>query len=107
MSADKLKKEMQADLKSWGIGLIIIGIISNIFRDFFDPTWGVIVILLGVLTIAIMERRMYVVIGSSLIAIGTVNMVWGVLGNWTFFGLIQIIIGVKELYKFKKYSSVK
>ncbi|MCX6708447.1 MAG: hypothetical protein NTW67_02240, partial [Candidatus Woesearchaeota archaeon] len=99
MNLNKLKAEMKSDLQGWGIGLLIMGVLSNIFRNFFDPTWGVILILIGLLTLLIMERKMYLVIGASLIAIGLLNIIYGLFGGWTFFGIIQIVIGIQELYK--------
>ena len=100
--------DMKQDLRSWGIGLIIVGIISQIFSGFFSSYWGVILILIGLVTLFIQEKKIYLLIGGSLVIVGLLNIIIGehnslIAGGqsgWAIFGMLQIYWGVKE---FRKY----
>jgi hypothetical protein len=98
-------EEMRKDLQGWGFGLIIVGIASLIFHNFLDPVWGVIIIIIGIITLAVQSRGMYIVIGISLIIVGLLNMLGG--GGWFAFGIVQIVIGITELIKYGKYADAQ
>lgn len=93
--------EMKEDLKNWGIGLIAIGILSMILSSFLDPFWGGMLVLLGILTLIIRQRGMYIVIGIGLILAGIMN-IFSFSGLWVLFGGLQIYWGIKEINKFSK-----
>ncbi len=96
---------MRRDLRNWGIGLIGIGIVSIVFSEILDPIWGGLLILLGVLTLIIRQRGMYIAIGIGLLLAGVMNIVAvGKFGGWMVFGLFQIFIGIQEIRKFWRYA---
>lgn len=97
---------MKKDLRSWGFGLIVIGIISIVLAGFLDPIWGGVLIVLGLLTLFIQRRGMFIVIGIALCLARIINITMGS-GGWTIFGFFQLYWGVQEIRKFWKYASSK
>ena len=96
--------DMKKDLQGWGIGLIVIGGISIALRNFLNPVWGVLLIIVGIITLASPSRSMFIVLGLMLLFVGVMNMLGG--GGWMIFGLLQIFWGVSELIKYGKYADV-
>ena len=103
----KTVSDMKKDLRSWGFWLIGIGIISTVLAGILDPIWGGVLIVLGVLTLFIQWRGMFIVLGIVLFLAGIMNITSGEFGIWTTFGALQIYLGVEEIRKFFKYASVK
>lgn len=109
----KTAKDMVKELRGWGIGLIVMGIISLFLRDILDPVWGIVIIILGILNLIIRHRSMFIVNGIALIAVGVLNIISTVAalsggsGNyfWPVFGVLQIGWGISEIRKFGKYPS--
>lgn len=94
---------LEKDLKGWCRALILIGIISLLVPNFLSPVWGVILIILGILTFFIIEPAMYLVFSSIIIMLGISNSITSSVG-WSIFSVIQIIIG---FYIFKSYFNYK
>ena len=101
---EEILAQMKKELKGWGIGLIVIGAISIVLSGFLDPVWGGLLIVIGVLTLIIQKRGMFIVIGIGLLLAGLLNILSGGLGGWTVFGILQIYWGIQEIRKFSKYS---
>ena len=100
--------DMQKDLRSMGIGMLIIGALSLILSSILDPIWGIILIGLGILNLIIKNRMMYIVNGVALIAVGLLNIITIVYSStplWILFGVMQIIWGVSEIKKFGQVKS--
>ena len=96
--------DMRKDLQGWGVGLIVIGIISIVLRSFLDPIWGGLLIIVGILALFIHHRGMFIFLGMMLILAGLINMLGG--GGWMIFGVLQIVIGIQEIAKYGKYANV-
>jgi len=102
----KIEDKMSKDLKSWGIGLLIMGFLHQII-PFLSPEWGKVLIIIGVLVNLIRHRAMYILLGLSLIVVGFLNFLGGLQVNssfWPIFGCLQVYWGLKEMEKFKKYE---
>lgn len=105
----KNSKVLKKDLKGWGISLLAIGVLSIVFSSFLDPIWGVVLIVLGILNLLIRHRAMFIVNGLALIFIGVLNAisVFGASSGfnfWLMFGVFQVIWGVQEIKKYKRYA---
>lgn len=95
--------EIQKDLRTMGIGMMVVGVLSLLLRNLLDPVWGVVIIVLGVLNLVIKHRAMYIVNGIALIGVGIFNILAIVLSAtpfWVLFGIMQIGWGVAEIKKF-------
>lgn len=100
--------EMRKDIAGWGVGLLIMGVLSIILAQYLDPVWGAIIIILGILNLAIRQRGMYIANGIALIFIGIVNALGAIMTySNTFvavYGGAQVYWGIKELVKYRKYG---
>jgi len=99
--------EMKGDLRGWGIGLIILGFLHFVFAGFLNPVWGAVIIIIGFLNLVIISRNMFIVNGVALIIVGLLNIISTIsmgAGGWVIFGAFQIYWGVKEIFKYEKYS---
>jgi hypothetical protein len=94
---------MTNDLISWGKSLILIGFAHILFASFLNPTWGVILIILGIITLTIKTRSMFLVLGLGLWVAAFNNFSSGNFDFWTLFGIMQIYWGIKEITKFRIY----
>lgn len=98
-------EEMQKDLRTMGIGMIVIGVLSLLLRNLLDPVWGVVIIVLGVLNLVIKHRAMYIVNGIALIGVGMFNVlaiVFSATPFWVLFGIMQVGWGISEIKKFSQ-----
>ena len=97
------------DLQKNGIGLIVCGIISVIWFNFLDPIWGVGLIIIGIFTLMIKRRVMFIVFGIVLLLAGFLNIVSGIIASamgWSVFGAMQIGWAFREMKKFSQNSSI-
>ena len=99
--------EMKRDIRSWGFGLVVIGVIHIVFSGFLDPVWGGILIAIGIACLFIRRRGMYIAIGIALMLAGIMNILLTVFGGWTIFGVFQIGFGIHQIHKFRKYRGIQ
>ena len=95
---------MRRDIREWGIGLLVLGIIHFVLAGFLDPIWGAILVTIGVACLAIRQRSMYIVIGTALVIAGVMNIAVNGFGGWAILGVFQIGFGIFQVPKFQKYS---
>lgn len=95
---------LRREIGSWGIGLIVLGVLHFLLAGFLDPVWGIVLVVLGVLNLLIRSRGMFIANGAALILVGLMNMFGGGFGGWSLFGGLQIYWGIKEIVKFGKYA---
>jgi len=108
----KSKKEeltperMNKDIRNWGIALIVLGAIHLAASEFLDASWGIVIIILGIVNLFVRKKEMFIVNGIALICVGIMNISSGIDagGRWAFFGIMQMIWGGQEIYKFVKYK---
>ena len=101
------EQKMEKDLMGWGVGLIFMGILHQI-SPMLSSDWGIIILVLGIITLLVRRRFMFFFLGGSLIFVGILNIASNTssTGNfWEFFGFMQIYWGVKEIGKFYKYGN--
>lgn len=99
----KTAQELKRELRSWGIGLIILAIVQFLFAGFLDPMWGILIGILGILNLLIPYRGMFIVNGIVLIIAGILNASAG--SGWKFFGMLQFIWGIQEIRKYSEYAN--
>lgn len=95
--------DMKNDLRGWGIGLIIIGV-AQYFLPFLDTMWAFVIVPLGILSLFLAHRALFIAIGAALVVVGLLNILSGGFGTWTIYGGAQIYWGVQEFRKFEKYA---
>lgn len=105
---EKPLPDLRIVLKKWGIGLILLGLFHLFFQNSFDPVWGAIILVLGIVNLAVPHRMMLIINGMALLFVGFFNIIGTVTsegsGFWSIFGIIQLIWGGIEIRKFGKYG---
>ncbi len=94
-------QRMRNELAGWGAGLILFGALHIVLSSLLDPTWGVMLIGVGVLTLAVRRAGMFIVIGLMLLLAGFGNLL---AGPSLLFGGLQIYWGIQEMRKYGAYS---
>jgi len=104
--AEEKVMTMSEDLRGWGVGLLIIGGLHFVI-PVLSPYWGMVLIPLGMLSLTVKHRGMFIGIGAGLILVGFLNIIGSLdagTGFWTVFGGLQIYWGIKEIAKFGTYG---
>ena len=101
-------ENMKKQLRSWGIVLIILGVIHIAASNILDPVWGGGIIATGILNLIIMKRGMFIVNGCALVLVGVLNIIGNVgakqISFWILLGVMQIVWGIQEIRKFSKFK---
>jgi hypothetical protein len=92
---------MFGNRRSTGVILIIVGIIHLGARGVLDPTWGVIIIAIGLVNFFVEHPGVFILNGCALVLVGLINRSAG--GGWTLFGILGIFWGVQEFWRYRTY----
>jgi hypothetical protein len=99
---------VKKDIQGWGKALIFIGILSFIFSGFLDFLWGVILVILGIISFFILEPAMYIIFGCVIIMLGIINSLTTSTG-WSVYSLFQFIIGffiLRSYFNYREYYKI-
>ena len=91
-------------LRSWGIGLIIMGALSLAISQYLNQAWGIALLALGIVTLLVRKRVMFLAIGASLMVAGILNLLVSGLGGWALFAALQIIWGIQVMRSYWRYG---
>ena len=98
---------LRRDLQSWGAWLGFSGVMSFISGGILSSSWGVILLLIALGSFLFVTPAMHVILGISLIWVGIKNGM-AMFGNgaslWGGFGLVQIFIGIRVVYNFRRFN---
>ena len=111
------KKHIEQEIRSLGIGLLIIGIVHIIASGLFSFYWGFILIFFGIFSIFYKKIAVYLIFGILILLAGLSNLVGGLFSNvlfgegfggyfWFIFGGFQIYWGASEIIKYTKIKSM-
>lgn len=103
-------KRMKSELKKWGYGLIGFGALHIVLASILDPTWGAILIVLGLSNLFIAHRVMFLLNSLAIMTAAIFNgiaMVKGDLPSFKYLIIMQFVWGLLEIRKFKLYDEVK
>ena len=103
-SATKRPAEVGKQLRSWGIGLIIMGALSFAMPQFLNRVWGIALATLGIVTLLVRKRIMFLAIGASLLVAGILNVQASGLGGWALFAVLQVFWGIQVMRNYWRYA---
>lgn len=93
---------MEKDIRQWGWTLLVLGVIHIIGSGFLDASWGIILILVGLLSFLYRTSSMYVIYGITLAWVAITNMLGGKV-SWFVFALLQAFLSVKVFQSYFRY----
>ena len=102
---EKQKTDLNTEIRKTGIILIVLGFIHFILSGFLDPTWGFLLIIVGIISFFYRSRNMLLTFGILLILVGVLNIfstTYEISIGWLVFGVIQIWWGIDIIRRFKK-----
>jgi len=81
---------MSRDVRSWGKWLIGLGVVHLIASGSLDASWGIMLILLGAMSILFTSPSMYVIYAVTMAWAGISNLIgaglaWGVFAIFQFY----------------------
>lgn len=97
--------KMKKDIRSWGFWLIGIGVVSLVLSFLLDPSWGLMLMIVGFSSFYFCESAMFVVYGSLLAWAAISNLMTGPI--WAVFAVFQAIIAFKIFRQFGKWRKVE
>jgi hypothetical protein len=98
-AAEQLSRtQMRNYVRQSGIGWLFVAAIQFVFSGFLSMEWGIVCLVLGLLSIALPYRGMLVLNGLAMMGIGVVNATGQ--GGMQIFGVMQVFWGFKELRRF-------
>lgn len=93
---------MLKEIRSWGTWGIVLGAISLVASGFLDPTWGILLILVGIASLIFKTSSMLIIYG--------VTMGWAALWNmrsmsatWVLFSFFQLFISVRIFLNYRRF----
>ncbi|MCH8945773.1 MAG: hypothetical protein IIA85_02530 [Nanoarchaeota archaeon] len=88
-----------------GIILIALGILHILLSEFLSMGWGFLLIIIGVISLLYRAKSMIIVFGVALILVGILNIsiiIYELNVFWIILGIFQIGWGIQELRRYKK-----
>lgn len=102
---------IKSTIKSWGIGLIIIGILPFLIPSILSIEVGILAIILGVIALVFRAKWVMALVGAIIILVGVLNVITVLISQegylWVIIGIIQILIGISALNEYHKDGKEK
>ncbi len=103
-----VKAFMVRDVRSWGKWLIGLGVVHLIASGSLDASWGIMLILLGVMSFLFTSPSLYVIYAVTMAWAGVSNLIGSGLG-WSVFAIFQFYLTfriARQYYVFRKVGLV-
>ncbi len=107
-------KELSEYCKKSGITVIVLGLIHFILSNVLDPTWGAVLIFVGIFSLIFRNRSTLLIFGITLILVGVMNFTQVIISTnitrvdagWFIAGLLQVYLGISEIVRFYKVKKI-
>ena len=97
--------KMKKDIRSWGFWLVGIGLVSMLLSFLLDPSWGLMLMVVGLSSFYFCESAMFVLYGSILTWAAISNLMAGPL--WAVFAAFQGILAFKVFRQYGKWRKTE
>jgi len=102
----ELVLEMYKNFRSWAIVSLVLGGVSLVARETFDPVWGIVLIVIAVLSWKTRIPGMFAVYAVIMAWAAFLNLIAGLSGGawwWLGLGLMQVFWTVAIVMQYRKY----
>jgi hypothetical protein len=109
-SAELEVASMYKSIRSWAIGSILLGGLSILASGTFNPGWGIVVIVIGLLSWKIKTPAMFAVYSVMIGWAAVMNGVWGLQSkDWVLliFALLQVYWTVSIVRPYRRYRTLR
>lgn len=103
------RSRLAAELRGRGGVYLLLGGAHFIFSNSLEPTWGVVLVLIGLLNLAVADRSLFIINGIALVLAGAWNALTGQLAGsfgWRALGIAQVVWGLQEFSRYGHYGSL-
>lgn len=110
LMAEAQHEAMLKKIRSWAYWLLGIGAISLIASGFLDPSWGILLIVVGLASFLFKDAAMFVIYGITLIWAAIMNTIGGIDGQewgWAAFSIIQVYIAVRTFMMHARFRKAQ
>jgi hypothetical protein len=91
---------------SWGISLIVMGVISIVFTTVLSQIWGFVLIILGILALTVRKPGMLIAIGCSILLAGLLNTLLPSPIFWKGIGVLQFYWAIRVFLDYGKCGNL-
>lgn len=103
LPVDQQLQAMRKSIRSWAWVTIVMGVISLIANQFLAAPWGVVQIMIGLLSFVFYsDYPMFLIYASMFIMAGIMNLLSGSL-QWSFGGLLQFFWAFSNVQLYRMY----
>jgi len=103
-TASPYPEKMLREIRSWGILLLILGVIQVVSSEFLSSTWGLLLIVVGLASFYFRSPAMFVVYGTTLSWAAVSNALSGA-GTWGIFSVFQIFFALLTFRQYFQFRS--
>jgi len=104
-SSSPSHKKMVRQIKSWGIILIVIGVMQIVSSDFLsNGSWGLFLIIVGSASFYFRSPAMFIVYGTTLGWAAVSNLLSSA-GGWVMYSIVQVMFTYQTFRQFFQYRS--
>ena len=96
---------MKKEIRAWGFWLSGIGLVSMVLSFLLDPSWGVMLMAVGLSSFYFCESAMFILYGSILAWAAISNLMAGPM--WAVFAVFQAVLAFKVFRQYGKWSKVE
>lgn len=103
------RSRLAAELRGRGVVYLLLGGAHFVFSNSLEPTWGVVLVLIGLLNLAVVDRSLFIINGVALVLAGAWNALIGELGGsfgWRMLGIGQVVWGLQEFSRYGHYGTL-
>lgn len=97
-------EKMLREIRSWGIMLLILGVIQVVASEFLSNSWGILLVIVGLASFYFRSPAMFVIYGTTLIWAAISNALSGA-GGWVAFSLFQVFLAFQTFRQFFQFRS--
>ncbi len=99
-----IEEVFKRDLRSWGLWLIVTGVISLATSGLLSGSWGVMLILLGAGSFVFRTPALYIVYGTTLLWAAVSNGLLSGDGMWGAFAVLQVFLAFRIFFQFRRFN---
>ena len=96
-----INSKMLEQIRSWGVSSLLLGALHFGVSRYLSPSWGVILVIVGLLSFSFKSSSMFIVYAVALLWVGVNNIIVSGIGAWSLFGLYQIFLAYRLYRKYR------
>ncbi|HTP11717.1 MAG TPA: hypothetical protein VMP08_25865, partial [Anaerolineae bacterium] len=95
-------EKMERQIRSWGVWLLIMGVLQMIDVRGLSP-WGIVLLLVGAASFYFREAAMYVIYAVTIGWAGLLNFLNNTTTLWRGYAIVQFVIMIAIFWQFRQY----